>query len=104
MTTVGPPRGRYRRKPPPPRLPALESVTASAYAAATMASAALPPASSIFTPARVAFSSTVTTMPLRLATARLPPGVMAGRGRGERDGGALDAGSGADCGAFTLAI
>ena len=60
-------------KPPPPRLPALECVTASAKPTATAASMALPPDSSTFTPAWVAWVSRDTGEMIRLETNLMEP-------------------------------
>ena len=55
-------------KPPPPMLPALGCVTASAKPTATAASMALPPLLRTLSPASVACASRVTTMPCRART------------------------------------
>ena len=52
-------------KPPPPRLPALGSLTARARPIATAASTALPPSRNTSTPIFVACRSAVTTIALR---------------------------------------
>src|SRR5262249_39461295 len=65
--------GRLRMKPPPPRFPALGSVTASAKPTATAASTALPPPRRIFAPTSEASALEETTIPLRA-----PTGVRAG--------------------------
>ena len=57
-------------KPPPPRLPARGSVTASAKPTATAASTALPPRFKISNPTRDAAASCVTTMPCLATTGR----------------------------------
>ena len=55
-------------KPPPPRLPALGSATASAKPMATAASTALPPDFNTFRPICDASSCSLATMPLRATT------------------------------------
>ena len=59
---------RISMNPPPPRLPALGSVTARAKPTATAASTALPPLRRISTPAAVACGSAVTTIAFRAWT------------------------------------
>ena len=68
MKVVRPSASRTSMNPPPPMLPALECVTASANPTATAASMAFPPDSRIFRPACVAWVSRETTMPWRART------------------------------------
>jgi hypothetical protein len=84
IATTSPSARRIRRKAPPP-IPAENGcATPSAKAAATAASTAFPPASSIVTPARVASAWEVTTIPAR---------AMAGADAAARADGAASAGS-----------
>src|SRR5436190_8138674 len=67
---------RVTANPPPPMLPAVGYVTASANAVATAASAALPPAFRTSRPTPEAIASSVTTIPL---SPRTTTGVMYGQ-------------------------
>ncbi len=66
--------------PPPPMLPALGSVTASAKAVATAASTALPPFASTAAPASHAGADVHTTIPSFEETAAAAACRMAGAG------------------------
>src|SRR5688572_999589 len=61
--TASPAAVRSSRKPPPPMLPAVGCVTASANAVATAASTAVPPSASTCTPTWLARASWVATIP-----------------------------------------
>jgi hypothetical protein len=70
--TASPAAVRSSRKPPPPMLPAVGCVTASANAVATAASTAVPPSASTCTPTWLARASCVATIPPRARAGWVP--------------------------------